>query len=162
MKRNGFVLVGSLLVLSLLMVLGLAMLGSRATQYEAAALTGLQAEARAIARAGMEATRAKLYKDLNFPPLAESDSSPFEFSENVTDFDGTILGNYVVRVDRKWRNSPYQVLVISSLGRRKDTNAAVLLMAELDVSPTLRTAPGPNPDYFQWIAWSEDGVYSAP
>ena len=162
MKKRGFVLVACLLLLSLLMVLGLAMLGSRANLYESAALAGLQAEARAIARAGMEATRAKLNKDFHFPPAAAFDAEPFEFAEDVIDFDGTVLGDYRVSIDRKWANLPYQVLLVSSLGHRKETSASVLLVAELDISPILRDSIGPNPDFFQWITWSENGAYFTP
>ncbi len=162
-RRQGFLLVACLLLLSVMMVMGLGLMSSRASRYEAAALTAQSARARALAWAGLEATRIKLCKDLDFPPPHTEGSLPFQFTEQVMDLDGsTRLGSYTITIDSSWKHIPYQVLRVSSLGTLGPSeglrNPQVKIVAELDLSPRLRSdASLVNPNYFQWIVWSEEG-----
>jgi len=164
-RRPGFLLVACLLLLSVMMVMGLGLMSSRASRYEAAVLTAQTARARALAWAGLEATRVKLCKDLDFPPPQGEGSLPFQFTEQVLDLDGsTRLGSYTVTVDSSWKHIPYQVLQVTSLGNLGPAdglrNPQVKIVAELDLSPRLRSNPAAvNPDYFRWIVWSEEGSY---
>lgn len=162
MARRGFMLVAALLLLSILMLLGMGLLGSRAARYEGAVLHAQFAQARGLARAGLEATRIKLLKDRDFPPPSEAGQAPFVYSEEVLDLDNTtVLGSYTVAIETRWRSRPYHVLRISSLGRlgpADNPQARAEIVAELDISPRLRNDPAqPNPRYFQWIHWSEEG-----
>ncbi len=107
-------LIASLLVGTLLLVLGLAYLGKRADQMRAASRDQEATRALQIALAGLESVRVKLDFDPEFPP---TQNGQFAYSENVTDLDGlTLLGSYDIVVDAYFNAGPYRLLRVTSEG----------------------------------------------
>ncbi|MEW6277206.1 MAG: hypothetical protein AB1758_01185 [Candidatus Eremiobacterota bacterium] len=164
-RSRAFLLVTVLLLTVILAIAGMAFLSTRSLQYQSTARFREAAQARALARAGLEDARVKLQKDLRFPPPASQSQVIFAYSEDVTDLDGQPVGHYVVEVDRTWAEAPYGVLKVISTGRtgRRDRpGAQQTIRAELDVLPTDRANPAdpdpatnPNPTLFRFLRWRE-------
>lgn len=151
MRRRGFVLIAALLVTLILVVAGMAYLGSRVSQYRGAA-KGLEgAQARALARAGLEDARVKLEKDYRFPPPSAQDQTVFTYSEDVTD-GATVVGHYTVSVNTTYENGPYTVIRITSVGvvgSRANPSAQATIHADLDASQV-------DPDrIYRFLRWEE-------
>lgn len=159
MRPRGSALLMSLLLLTLLLVLGLGFLGRRAGQYRASALGARTAEARALAEAGFSDAHLKLERDFDFPPRGAFDQTSFVYSEELADLDGTILGHYEVTIDNSRRKAPYYLVQVVSVGVLGPPDAPLgraAVRAEVDVCPSLRGDPTtPNPDYFRVINWQE-------
>ena len=101
--RRGFALILVLLLIILLLTIGMAFMGKRSPQYDAAYQAALQVQARALAEAGLEDAHQKLMKDLNFPPLGDRDQNVFSYSEQVTEVgSGAVVGYYFVTLDLSW------------------------------------------------------------
>ena len=165
--RRGFALVTSLLMISLLFVMGIGFLGKRAAQYRGVRQSLLAAQARAIAWAGLEHARTKLEKDINFPPNAGSEEQgSFSYSEQVLHPDGSLAGSYTVTLDLTYVKEPYYRLLITSTGRAGGDSwllpaARRTVKAEMDVFPGV-PVPGnryPNPTYFQFRGFSDEGSF---
>lgn len=105
-RTRGFLLILSLLLVTLMLIMGLAFLNRGANQYRGARQAKSTAQARALAWVGLEQTRAKLDKDLNFPPRLGEDQQFLSLEENVTDLDGTPLGTVVVVLERGYVDPP--------------------------------------------------------
>lgn len=154
MRRHGFILVVCLLLLSLFLLGGMAMMGQRAAQYRGAAMLQKLARARALAEAGLEDFRVKLQKDQNFPPPGDQHQNLFTYSEIVTDMANNRVGHYTVTVDSRYRTpsqppdpeSPSVVLATSvgALGSdRLRPEAVYALRLEVDVDDEFLIAPNP-------------------
>lgn len=101
--RRGFALIMVLLLIILLVTIGMAFMGKRSPQYDAAYQAALQVQARALAEAGLEDAHQKLMKDLFFPPLGDRNQTVFSYSEEVTEVGtGDVVGYYFVTVDFSW------------------------------------------------------------
>lgn len=160
--RRGSTLVVTLLISVILLILGMAFLGRRALQYQGAGLVRQAAQARALAEAGLAEARLKLEKDLLFPLRGADEQVLFPYSEEVVDLDGaTRVGSYQVTIDTTWRNPPYSVIVLTSVGvvgPPENPLARRCLVAELDVSPKNREQPSlSNPNYFRYLNWQDLG-----
>lgn len=153
-RPRAFMLILVLFLLLILLTMGLAFLGTRVAQYRASVLSVEEAQARAVARAGMEDARAKLEMDLDFPPRGAEDQLVFTYSEDVTDVSGTLVGSYTVTIDVRWRREPYQVLRITSegqVGPRDEPFARSVLRAHLDLLDTDPTT------HFRYLRWEDEG-----
>ncbi|MEW6281690.1 MAG: hypothetical protein AB1758_23985 [Candidatus Eremiobacterota bacterium] len=163
MSRRGFVMVMSLLLLLILLVMGLAFLGTSAQRARGATHTSVSSQALWLARAGLEDARGKLAKDLAFPPPGSVDQQVFGYSEDLLDPDGVLVGTYTVTLDRTFEGPPYQVLRVTSqgrVGRRTDPMAERVLTAELDVAQWDRADPTvPNPTLFQWLSLQDSAGF---
>ncbi len=149
-----------LLVSALLLVVGLAYLGTRARLYQSATQSVAAAQARGLALAGLEDARAKLSKDLTFPPAGALGQEIFTYSEDVTDSTGELLGTYTVTVDMTHRAPPYQVVGVTSVGRvgpRGRPVAERVLKAEWDGAPFNRVSGAPNPNLGRWMRFDDLG-----
>lgn len=156
MRRRGL-LVPVLLIISLMLVLCLASLSRQPYHYHAArAAVGL-AQARSLAEMGLENFRLKWNHDLNFPPLPSAGSGLFTYSEQVNDpITSDVAGSYVITVDERWRNPPYEVLRVTSDGRSGPAAEPVAhykIQALLDLSPVPRA--GRPLSVGQWMEWRE-------
>lgn len=81
----------------------------------------------------MEDARAKLNHDLKFPPGGAKGQETFTYSEDVSDFDGRLVGEYTVTLDLTFRHEPYRLVTIHSTGRiggRQDPVATRSFQAE--------------------------------
>ncbi len=124
MRRRAFALIVVLMVLVMLVIVGMALMGRRAPQYEAAQQANLEIQARALAEAGIADARVKLEKDPNFPPVGDRDQKIFSYSEPVFSLQppGDLVGYYLVTVDTRWadpqeslsQNFPAVITVIST------------------------------------------------
>lgn len=130
-QSQGFLLVAVLLIAALLLTLGIGYLASAARNYSAAYPAVGIAQARTLARAGLDDALEKLNKDRDFPPAYSIQTeatgvtnAPFSYSETVTDLDGvTVIGSYQVKVDLtyqatplQWTIQPNQLLILTSTG----------------------------------------------
>lgn len=144
---KGSILIVCLLFLSLLLVLGMSFLASRAGDYRGARQSLQALEARGIALAGLEQTRLKLLKDFDFPPIAAVDQPAYEIVETVYDPDGKEAGTYMVTLVTDHVGPPYYMLEIQSVGFVGDPlepSARRKLVAMLDLRD-----PDTNPNYFK-------------
>ena len=153
-----FVLILVLLLGVVLVILGLAFLGTRSLQYIGAVRSGDAAQARALAEAGMEDARVKLDKDPDFPPAAGDEQPEFAWSEELLDADGQPVGYYEVEVRSTHAVYPYSVLEITSVGRvgpRASPVSQHAIVAELDISPMDHGDQAlPNPELFRFHRWT--------
>lgn len=153
-RSRGFLLVLSLLLVTLMLIMGLAFLNRGANQYRSARQAKSAAQARALAWVGLEQTRAKLDKDLNFPPRLGDDQQFMSLEENVTDLDGSPLGSVIVVLERAYVEPPYYLLRVRSTGLALDAQnpaARCTLVAEFDLSPTVRGTTIPNPNLYDMV-----------
>ena len=142
------------LVLSVvLLVMGMGYLGSVSTLYSGTFQSLAQAQARALSTAGLEDARAKLEKDPNFPPRS-AQAQVFSYCEEFSDVSGNLLGNYQVSIDPTYRNPPFQILLITSVGQcgtRQRPTAQNTIRATLQLNKT-------NPaTYFRYLRWEDQG-----
>ena len=115
-----------LAVMTLLLILGGAMLSHQAG-YRRTATRDLEwTRARLLAQAGLEDVRLKWERDPNFPPSAEN-TVRFAYREAMSE------GAFEVEIDLRHRLKPAQVLVVSSRGISPG-GARVTLVGEFDVS----------------------------
>jgi hypothetical protein len=160
--RKGFTLVLTLLLSTLLAVMGLAFLGKRALEYGSVPKVQSQAVAQALAEAGMEDVRVKLEKDPFFPPITGYLQESYTYSEDLLDpEDGSYVGSYTVSLNLQRKEQPYRImrmLSIGSAGPRLSPVARYRIYAELDVANEERGGSGPNSQLFRFINWRESDV----
>jgi Tfp pilus assembly protein PilX len=152
-KKRAYALLISLLLMALLLVLGMAMLSKQSYRYRAARLAAETAQARALAEAGIANTQCKLDHDLLYPPPDQRYHDEYSYSETVYDVDSsTPVGHYEVTIDRRWMEPPHGVMVITSRGFPRDTQASYQIRAELDLELS-------RPSFFQYVRWEENTSY---
>lgn len=154
-RPDGFMLIVCLLLASLLLIMGIAFLSQRASQYQGAVSAASSAQARSLAEAGMEDARAKLRNDLRaIPPAGHT----FVYQELVYDVDGvTSLGTYSVTIDSTWNLPPYSLVEVTSISHTFQKVSSHGIRAELDTAPLRGSPPSPNPNYFKLINWQDFG-----
>jgi hypothetical protein len=137
LKRRGFLLVFSLLLVVLISLIAMGLLSLRKAGYASSkgAITSLQA--RSLARSGMADIWMKVGKDPFFPAGVGDRQVRFSFREEVRDSAGATVGFYTVIVDRTYRLS-HKVLRIESLGVSGDSNESSRhrIYAELSIDGT--------------------------
>lgn len=108
-RQRGILLVTALMVCIVLLLIGMGLLGSQASRYEAARQSTYISQARQLALAGLEDARMKLEMDINFPPPPGPQQELFSYSELlVNDPDPNRWGTYTVVVDMTYANDiPY-------------------------------------------------------
>ncbi|MBI3929354.1 MAG: hypothetical protein HY319_27655 [Armatimonadetes bacterium] len=151
MRRRGFMMVLCLLMLTLLLVAGMALHGSQAAKYRGAvsAVGGVQAKAAALS--GMDDARLKLAKDVRFPPKKgkEKGQIKFAYSENLRNpattpepeqVGYTVVVDYSDEVevvvppfDQPVRYGIYKITSIGLVGPRDRPIAQRILYAEWDI-----------------------------
>ncbi|MFN8608496.1 MAG: hypothetical protein U0931_13245 [Vulcanimicrobiota bacterium] len=164
-------LILSLLLLSLLLVAGLAFLERRVSQQDGARRAVLTARARALAEAGIEDALQKLAKDPGFPPPWEERDTPgdplnqhlFSYQENLLDIDNvTVLGRYEVKIDHRTMREPTNLMRISALGIVGDPDqpeASVRIQVVVDMGTADRaTGTPPNPAVGTIVEWHDESA----
>jgi len=121
-----------LVIMTLLLILGGAMLSHQSGYRKAAVRDVEQAQARLLAQAGLEDVRLKWERDPSFPPSGE-DVERFSYRENLLDADGHLLGSYEVEIDLRHASAPSQVLLVTSRGVTAE-GAMVSLIGEWDLA----------------------------
>lgn len=161
-RAGGYALLMLVVLLSmLLLVMGMYLLDLKVIQYRMAFLEGDYAIARGVAEAGMEDARAKLNRDVFFPPSIGGRQT-FTYQDKLTDPDsGDEIGAYVVTIDVSKARSPDFLVGVDSLGLVGDPEqpkARRELKAQLDISTKDRNSPNqPNPDYYKFVRWEDSG-----
>ena len=166
MRRRGFLLLMSLLLMAIIAVLGVGFATSRQRRYSAAARAVALAQAKALAQAGMEDARLKIERDVAFPPQVSLDQTSYSYVENVT-AGTTTLGHYVVTVNTAFAVPPCYTLRVQSEGMVGDSNkpsATFTIAAEFDISPanayntTVGTYAGNGRigNQYRIVNWNED------
>jgi hypothetical protein len=153
-RARGIALIAALLISVVLLLIGIGFLGQRASQYEAAHERLYQAQAGALAQAGLADALGKLALDIDFPPLQSDVQEAFTYGDEMRDSSGALVGTFLVTVNRKYDGQPYQVIQITSrgsLGDPKQPRATASRTAEIDVAESLRGSDPaqPNPDLFR-------------
>jgi hypothetical protein len=97
-----------LFLLVILVTMGFGFLGSRVGEYQSTAQAVLAAQARALARSGIEDARTKFNRDPLFPPPAGLNQTYFAYTENVFDVSTppNYLGAYKVTIDLTYYLGP--------------------------------------------------------
>lgn len=156
-RQKGFVLAMVLMLTVLFLIIGIGFISSKASIYKGVGQSGAEAQAEALAEAGMEDARVKLDKDPYFPPAGGLDQVVFSYSEDLADTAGNVVGSYEVQIDDTHKIYPFGVLKIRSIGRvgpRDAPTAQHTIEAELDVSPFDRSDPAvSNPRNFKFNRW---------
>lgn len=161
MKRRGFALIVSFLLLLVIFVLGIGFLSKRSALYRAALSTRAASQARLAALAGVEDCRVKLEKDLHFPPFGSLEQKVFTYSEGLANLAGVEQGGYLVTVDKRLITQPFAVIRITSVGYTGPADrplATRQIDCELDASPVIRGTTDPNPNYFHFLNWLDGGA----
>jgi hypothetical protein len=133
LPSRGSTIVLALLLGTLAVAIALGMLSRRIGQRYLASSAPHQAQARALAWAGLEDARCKLMKSRDFPPLSGLNSRLFGYSERVRDASGKPVGSYLVEVELP---SHDLVVVHSSAVLEGDDEMSFSLRGELDVAPS--------------------------
>ncbi len=114
-KSKGFLLVASLLIISLLLIVGYGMMSVQSGRYRASSKTVSSAQALQLALAGFEDVRAKLELDQDFPPHPAEDQKIFNYAEDVIDA-GNPIGSYEVEVNTEHNRAPWFLVKVTCTG----------------------------------------------
>ncbi|MCD4783297.1 MAG: hypothetical protein K8T10_05620 [Candidatus Eremiobacteraeota bacterium] len=179
-RISAAILIATLFLSLILLIMGMALLSIRTSQMKTAVLTGQAVRARHIAESGMEDAKIKLQKCVDFPQQVE-DQEEFTYREEVSDFDGNILGIYRITINLKNRGEHNYVQVISLgitghiisnptseqkkeciiVGHNSDQylrpEARRLITAIMPTDPPTVTSPHPN--NYQYINYWDGGSY---
>lgn len=164
LQAKGFMLVVALLLTTILLLMGMGLVGKRSLEYSSIPALANRAQACALAQAGMEDARVKIEKDVFFPPVEGFAQTTFTYTEEVTDPDtGNRVGGYTVSVTVDKKQEPYKLVRIVSVGSAGPDVAAPVarykIYAEIDVANEDRNNPGnPNPRLYRYINWREGDI----
>lgn len=147
MRNRGILLITALLISVILLLVGMGLLGSQSSRYEAAKQYSYTAQSRQLALAGLEDARSKLELDLNFPPDPGPGQEAFSYSETL--FPGTATSNqgtYTVVVDMTYSLDPSSAYIIvtsiGTLGPPIKPISQYRFRAEIDNKPSGRGPAG--------------------
>ncbi len=113
--RAGMALVAVLGAITLLFVLAAAVMRRQSQSYRSVSLIADRSVAQALAESGLEDARLKIEKDYTFPPRSPQQLR-FDYSEQVHDFNGTLVGSYAVSIDSSRSDFPHRILVVQATG----------------------------------------------
>lgn len=145
MKNRAFLLITSLMVTVILLLVGMGLLGSQASRYEAIKQSSYISQARQLALAGLEDARIKLEMDVNFPPPQGPQQFQFSYSE-VLDlpYPVPVQGSYSIVVDTTYNTDPIGYITVTSVGTVGppiSPNAQYRLRGEIDTASARGAAP---------------------
>ena len=155
LKRRGFLLMVSLLILIFLLVLGMGLMSAQSARYRGLNRAQEAAQAFQLAQAGLEDIRLKLEIDPSFPPNPGDDQPLFNFAEDVQIGPDTI-GSYEVLLDRDFERPPYQLIRITAtgtVGPKERPIAQRVLKAELQRVPE----EDPTKVIWRWASFQDMG-----
>ena len=149
--RRGAALISVLFSLSLLAILGAAMLQRQRLAYAEAALSRQGLQALALAEAGLEDARIKLEKDGWFPPAGSPEQVRFSYSEELQ-WQGQTRGHYQVTIDHSRALAPCYLIRVEAWGFEAEQATRRGLVAEFDACPHRRGQPSqPNPEVYRLL-----------
>ena len=113
---RGFLLPAVLLLGTLMLIMGMALMTSKTYQQRQLSESALGLQALELARAGLEDGRVKLLKDPKFPPPSIHGQNRFCYSQALDSSQGKRIGLFQVELDWSYDQSPYDVLKLRSTG----------------------------------------------
>lgn len=113
--RRAFLLVASLLITTILLIIGYGLMSTQSARYRGMARAVEAAQAFQLAQAGLEDVRFKLEADQDFPPHPATDQKVFNYAEDVFD-NGQLIGSYEVSVDTFYDRPPWQLVQVTCTG----------------------------------------------
>lgn len=140
----------ALLLTVLIALLALGMLGVKKGSYSSSRSAPQAIQARSLARSGLGDVWTKYSKDPTFPGGLGDDQIRFSYREDVEDFDGEIIGSYVVTLDRTDRYT-HNLIRIESTGISGTVEAQT---THHTIYAELQTLPGD----FRFKVWQEGTV----
>jgi len=155
LRRRGFLLMASLLVLIFLLLLGMGLMSAQAARYRGVNRSQEAAQAFQLAQAGLEDIRFKLEVDPGFPPNPGDDQPLFNFAEDVR-IGTDEVGSYEVLLDRGRENPPYQLITVTCIGTvgpKERPVAQRILKAELQRVPE----DDPTKVTWRWASFTDLG-----
>lgn len=155
LKRRGFLLMVSLLVLIFLLLLGMGLMSAQSARYRGVNRSQEAAQAFQLAQAGMDDIRFKLEVDPGFPPNPGDDQPLFNFAEDVK-IGADEVGSYEVQLDRSHEKPPYQLIsvtCIGTVGPKEHPVAQRILKAELQRVPE----DDPTKVIWRWASFEDLG-----
>jgi type II secretory pathway pseudopilin PulG len=156
---KGSTLIGVLLTMTVILILGMAFLSQKSSQYESAVRGREALQAEMLAQAGIVDFRKKIAKDRSFPPKRPEGTERYEYTEVLTDLNDAPYGAYKITVDLSRNVSPYWIAQVTSVGYLGSADKPVAqssIYAELDMAKDDRENPGvPNPRYREWVVFQE-------
>ena len=146
-RQRGILLITALMVATVLLLVGMGLLGSQSSRYEAARQNSYTSQARQLALAGLEDARVKLEMDINFPPPPGPEQTVFSYSETLDTNPASFEGSYSVLVDMTYATDAARYIVVTSVGTVgppiKPT-AQYRLRAEIDNLDSTILSPRPG------------------
>jgi len=147
MRNRGILLITALLVSIILLLVGMGLIGSQSSRYEAAKQYSYTAQSRQLALAGLEDARSKLELDMNFPPDPGPGQESFSYSETLVPATATSSqGTYTVVVDMTYSVDPASAYIIvtsiGTLGPPIKPISQYRFRAEIDNKPSGRPPAG--------------------
>ena len=138
-------MITALMVSVLLLLIGMGLLGSQVSRYEAARQQLRLSQARQLALAGLEDARIKLELDIQFPPPPGPGQQTFSYSEKLETGSSLFEASYSVLVDMTYATdtSGYiEVVSVGTVGPPIRPLAQYRLRGELDNYTSGRPANG--------------------
>jgi len=145
-KPRGASLITVLLLFSLLLVLGLALLTKMHMSDSLAQQETKLAEVRNLALSGLADFRLKIGSDSRFPPSFEENEKPLSYEETLRTSDGRSLGRFEVLYSLKYRTT-HKVIVVVSTGMKGDSRTTLTgYLHDVEGFPWLGLRRGAPPD----------------
>lgn len=161
-KRRGFLVITVLILSGILLAMGMAYLSGLVTRHQATSQMVLDAQAQAVARAGLEEVRLKMNVDLRFPPTGSIGQEVFSYTELLRDPTGTVVGSYDVAIDTGYEGSGYETRIITVTGQVFSLNDPTRVVARHGLRAYLDTYQpegGPvNPTFWKLLRFDDLGV----
>jgi hypothetical protein len=128
-----------LILVATLFIMAAGFLTTRTREREVVKASRDAFQAHQLAYSGLETVRVRMLNDFDFPPLREASQEVFKFSEVVMDYDGTNeVGRYQIFCDRRWSDTPYFLLRVTSVGQVGDADGNPVrhkMIGEFDMRP---------------------------
>lgn len=132
-RRRGSLYIVVLLVTGLLLILGMAYLGTQGPEMQASLEAVSTAQAYQMARAGVEDAVCKLSKDKVFPPPGGLEQQTFTYGEQLGD-----IGSYRVKVDVSRLGTTRSLIGVTSQGFAGASRAEVSCWLDSDTLQVVR------------------------
>ena len=157
--ERGSAIIATLLVITLLLVLGLGLLSQVSASFASARSETQSSQARSLAQAGLVDCQIKISKHLDFPPSRAIGTEKFSYSEDLRNAEGERYGSYLVTIDFSLARPPYRILRVTSVGtvgNPESPTAEYKIYGELDIAARQRDEPVlDNPRFRKWTNFIE-------
>lgn len=109
-------MITALMVAVVLLLIGMGLLGSQVSRYEASRQQLRSSQARQLALAGLEDARIKLELDIQFPPSPGPGQHTFSYSEKLDTGSADFEASYSVVIDLTYATDTAGYIEVVSVG----------------------------------------------